>query len=181
MKWSRNWVGMLFFCAMAVGVCQAAGVSSENNLSAINAIAAKVLKTYPGSIDSLSVEKHRGVLVYEVEVVNPETGIKSEIKYYADSGRMVLDDEDRMGGWDSAKKRFIDDKYRLLVESPVTLLSAVEKVMEKVPGQLCEAELEHNRAKGKVFFEIEVVTDTSIVKMFVDVKTGQFIAPVVDD
>ena len=131
------------------------------------------LITAPGYLSEFNVDDDHDRLIYELEVINPENGRKTEIEIDAETGEVIETDEEGADGWNRSGQRFTKKKYQSLVSSEVTLQSAVEKAKELSPGLLVEAELEQE--KGVVYFEIEMIDNQGKKKVIVDVASGRTI------
>ena len=136
-------------------------------------VMAQTLEKYPGFIEEFSIDEEDDRMVYELSVINPETGRRTELEIDIVSGKTLETEEEKIRSWNAADKTFSGIKYQQLVNGQVTLQTAVEEAKKLTPGLLIEAELEEE--KGIVFFEIELLAENSWKTVVVDIKTGKLI------
>ncbi|WP_448216962.1 PepSY domain-containing protein [Endozoicomonas sp. 2B-B] len=126
----------------------------------------KISDRYSGHLSEFGIDDEDGRMVYEFAIVDPEDSVELEVIMDADSGKVWLDEKDRLSSKTLKRK-----KYQLLMNSGMTLKKAIDEAKKIVPGQLMEAELEQE--KGIVFFEIELLTDKGVRKVIVDLQSGR--------
>ncbi len=129
------------------------------------------LEKYPGFIEEFSIDEEDGRMIYEISIISPETGRRTEIEIDMLSGKTLEVEEEKIRSWNATDKTFSKARYQQLVSSKVSLQTAVSEAQKLFPGQLIEAELEDE--KGIVFFEIEMLSEDNLKTIVVDIKTGK--------
>ena len=104
---------------------------------------------------------------YELKVVDPKASQTIELYVDAATGLVTEDERENYGSWFSKEDKH---KYQQLMKG-TTLQQAVAEAQKVAPGILLEAELESE--KGIVYFETEILTNTALEKVVVDLSTGK--------
>lgn len=141
------------------GVLTPAGrQATDQQLPPASEILRKVLSIWPGLVLDLELERDRqGRLVYEIKLRLPD-GRTRELSVDARSGE-VLGDDAQPGA-----------ALQQLLDMPTVL----DLLQARYPGQVLEAELEHDR-NGRYFYEVEIRLhhDGKVIELEVDAVDGR--------
>lgn len=124
--------------------------------------AARAAAHTPGKVIAIELDDHRGRMVWEVHVVTGSAVV--ELTLDARTGEIVDTETDHD-----------DDDVATAARATLSATDAAATAVAAVPGEVHSVELDDHR--GTPVYEVDIVTDRTVVEVLVDAVTGAVLRP----
>ncbi|HEV7369484.1 PepSY domain-containing protein [Arenibaculum sp.] len=153
----------------AQAAAPAASASSSDTVGLAAAVQA-AQQRQAGSVLEAELEAEGDRLVYEIAIATD--GNLHQAVVDARSGEVVSVEEQTLAGtW---QRWFGGDRLAALQAAPTSIADALAAAEEQAGGPATEVSLEEE--DGRLFYEIEVATDTGDREVMIDLSTGDAVA-----
>lgn len=160
----RLLAGLVLFSSVAVAAPSLQELLNDNDRIQPIELMQRIESQFPGVIVEFETDVDNGVLVYEIDLINPDDHTTTELDILAGSGEILKRKVDRLEADDMAELAAV----KLLVQKKLSFSQLVEMAMQNSKAHLLEAQLDKDL--GIAYLELKVMDERGKHKLAFDIE-----------